>query len=220
MAPFSESSPMMRRTPMRGGWRSSWRARTPSVTSRRHRLRVVRAGCSSIIAQRPRHDGGRRLLTPRAGGISDRSAGELETGGARYSSGRLHEVPPVPTCKRFHPLMARSIPVADRRRAGRLGRGAQSGRHLPGAGRARPHACKCHGTSARGCLYRRGIDHRHSRTDGADRHRDNLVARRAGLYARACPRRILALAPRRQAQRHRGQQRAPGFRLCLAQQVD
>ena len=48
---------------------------------------------------------------------------------------------------------------------------------------------------------------------------NRLVAGPAGLYIRACPRRVLALAPRCRAKRHRDQQRAPGFRLCLAQQV-
>ena len=41
-------------------------------------------------------------------------------------------------------------------------------RHLPGVGRARPHACEGHGAPARRCLRRRRIDHRHSRTDGGN----------------------------------------------------
>ena len=141
--------------------------------------------------------------------------------GIDYGAGRRGQRAAGPTARSFAaPRRARShVPVADRRRAGRSGRDAQPSRHLPGAGRARPHACEGHGAPARRCLCRRRIDHRHSRTDGATRHRDRLVAGPAGLYVRACPRRVLALAPRCRAKRHRDQQRAPGFRLCLAQQV-
>jgi hypothetical protein len=71
-----------------------------------------------LSAQRPRHDGGRRIFTPRTGQISDRSAGELEPGGARYSSGCIHDVPPIPTSERSHPLMVRSRPHSSPYRMG------------------------------------------------------------------------------------------------------
>ena len=55
---------------------------TSSAPAKRNRRILYRQS-----AQRPRHDGGRRLFPTRAGGISDRRAGDLGTDRARYPSG-------------------------------------------------------------------------------------------------------------------------------------
>jgi hypothetical protein len=77
----------------------------------------------------------------------------------------------------------------------------QSGGHVPGTGGTRSRAGPGDGSSARSRLRRRRIGHGDARTADPTRSHDGAVAGPARLYARACPRGVLALEIRHQTQR-------------------